>query len=145
LVRHFYRLVDGSGTLAACVGPGDVSLLSIRDLPAELVLDDVGRLEYRCTFWALDVEPAGSLTVSGVQGVPSDAGVTFKGSLDNGLDVAVDTPSVAVFSLNRVGRPMGVALAAGDAQVLPGQSWAFETTPLSDAGVEQAAYPTSGP
>ncbi|HEX2873866.1 MAG TPA: hypothetical protein VHP33_21570 [Polyangiaceae bacterium] len=145
LVRRFYRLVDGSNTLAACVGPGDVSLLSIRDLPAELVIDDVGRLEYRCTFWALDVVPAGSLSVADVRSVPSESGVTFTGSLVNGLDVALDTPSVAVFSLNRVGRPLSVALAAGDAQLPPGKSWDFETNPVNDAGVEQAAYPTSGP
>lgn len=145
LVHHFYRLVDGSNTLAACVGPGDVSRLSIRDLPAELVIDDIARLEYRCTFWALEVEPAGSLTVSGVRSVPNASGVTFTGSLVNGLDVPLDTPSVAVFSLNRVGRPLSVALAAGDAQLLPGKSWEFETSPVNDAGVEQAAYPTSGP
>jgi hypothetical protein len=138
-------VVDGSNTLAACVGPGDVSLLSIRDLPAELVIEDIARLEYRCTFWALEVEPAGSLTVSDVRSVPSDSGVAFTGSLVNGLDVPLDTPSVAVFSLNRMGRPLSVALAAGDAQLLPGKSWDFETTPVSDAGVEQAAYPTSGP
>ena len=145
LVRHFYRLVDGSNTLAACVGPGDVSLLSIRDLPPELVISDVGRLEYRCTFWALDVVPAGSLSVADVRSLPGDSSVTFAGSLVNGLDVALDTPSVAVFPLNRVGRPLGVALGAGAAQLPPGASWDFETTPVSDAGVEQAAYPTSGP
>ena len=145
LLRQFYRLKDGSGTLAACVGPGELAMAAIRDLPADLVIDDVGRVLYRCTFWALEVEPAGDLSVTDLSRVPRDTGVAFTGSLVNGLDVALGTPSVAVFSLNRAGRPLGVALSDSSVEVPPGGSWDFETDPVSDPGVEQAAYPTSGP
>jgi hypothetical protein len=143
LVRRFYR-VAGLDSIAACVAPGDVTLVVV-DLPAELVADDVERIEYWCNFWALDVTPLGGLTIDGVRSVARDSGVAYTGALSNGLDVALGDPSVAVFQVNRAGRPLGVAYASGSLEVPPGGSWEFETNSLIDAGTSQVAYPMHGP
>jgi hypothetical protein len=145
LVRRFYRLSDGSGTLAACVGPGDLAMIAIRDLPSELVLEDVARVEYWCNFWALEVVPVDGLSVTDVRAVPRDGGVAYEGALVNGLDVPVPSPAVAVFPVNGVGRPLGVALGGDTSEVPPGGRWNFETNAVLDAGTAQEAYPAHGP
>jgi hypothetical protein len=145
LVRRFYRLTDGSDTLAACVGPGDVTMVIIDDLPSTLQIEDVGRLEYWCNFWALELAPLGELSIRDVQPVRRGSGVAYEGRLENGLDVALGTPSVVVFQLNRVGRPLGAAVAAGTLEVPASAYWDFETNVVSDLGVERAAYPAHGP
>jgi hypothetical protein len=73
--------------------------------------------------------------------VTAGAGTVYTGTLSNGLDVAVSDPSVTVFSVNRVGRPLGVAIATGTVQIPPGGSWAFETNTVDMPGADQAAYP----
>lgn len=145
LVRRFYRLTDGSNTTAACVGPGDVTMVALTDLPAEIAIADVGRVEYWCNFWALDVTPIDGFRISDVQTVQRDAGVAYTGELANGFDVAVSGPSVAVFPVNRVGRPLGVAFGRGGLELPAGDSWAFETDTVDTPGVAHAAYPAGGP
>ena len=145
LVQHFYRLADGSGTIAACVGPGDISMIAIRDLPSELVLEDVSQVVYRCNYWALKVTPIAGISISDVKAVARDGGVTYTGTLVNELDVALNDPSVAIFPVNSVGRPLGVALSGATLQLPPGGSWQFETNSVGDPGVDQAVYPASGP
>ena len=144
LVQHFYRLTDGSGTIAACVGPGDVSMIAIRDLPSDLQLQDVSQVVYRCNYWALQVTPIAGISISGVKAVARDGGVAYAGALVNELDVALNNPSVAIFPVNRGGRPLGVALGGATLQLPPGSQWEFETDVVSDPGVDQAAYPASG-
>jgi hypothetical protein len=144
LLHRFYRLSDGSGTMAACVGPGDVGMVAITDLDPELVAD-VARIEFWCTFWSLAVDAVGELDVIDVEPVARDGGVAYTGSLVNGLDVPVSTPSVAVLPLSSGGRPIGVARASGTQQLLPGASWEFETGVVPDGGADSAAYPTRGP
>ncbi len=107
LVKGFYRLTDGSGTVAGCVGPGDIAMVAITDLPAELALEDVGNVVYGCNFWMLDVTPIAGISVGDVKVVTRGAGAAYTGALVNGLDVALSRPSVAVFPVNRVGRPLG--------------------------------------
>ncbi|KYF61819.1 hypothetical protein BE11_17065 [Sorangium cellulosum] len=141
LTQHFYRLTDGSGTIAACVGPGDVTMAAVRDLPSDLVIEDVGTVVYRCNYFALDVVPIDGLTISQVKAVPGGAGTAYTGTLFNGLDVAVSDPSVTVFSLNRAGRPLGVTIGSGAIQVPPGGSWDFETDTVDTPGPDHAAYP----
>jgi hypothetical protein len=144
LVRHFYELANGSGTIAACVAPGDVTMIAISDLPADIALADVGRVEYWCNFWALEVVPIAGFSIGEVQTIARDAGVAYTGELANGFDVPVSEPSVAVFPLNRVGRPLGVAFGRGSSELPPGGSWSFETDVVGEAGVAQAAYPAGG-
>ncbi|WP_433936461.1 hypothetical protein AB3662_17435 [Sorangium cellulosum] len=141
LTQHFYRLTDGSGTIAACVGPGDVTMAAVTDLPSDLVIEDVGYVVYRCTYFALDVVPIDGLTISQVKAVPGGAGTAYTGTLLNGLDVAVSHPSATVFSVSRVGRPLGVAIGSDTVQIPPGGSWAFETNTVDTPGPDHAAYP----
>lgn len=141
LTQHFYRVTDGSDAIAACVGPGDVTMTAVTDLPSDIVIEDVGYVVYRCPYFALDVVPIDGLTISDVKAVTGGAGTAYAGKLFNGLDVAVNDPSATVFSVTRVGRPLGVAIASGAVQVPPGGSWAFETNTVETPGADQAAYP----
>jgi hypothetical protein len=141
LTQHFYRLTDGSGSIAACVGPGDVTMAAITDLPSDIAIEDVGYVVYRCPYFALDVVPIDGLTIGPVTRVAAAVGTTYTGTLVNGLDVAVSNPSVTVFPVNRVGRPLGVAIGSGTVEIAPGGSWAFETNAVSAAGVDYFAYP----
>jgi hypothetical protein len=141
LTPHFYRLTDGSGTIAACVGPGDVTMAAVSDLPSDIVIEDVGYVVYRCPYFALDVVPIEGLIIRQVKSVPGSAGTAYTGTLVNGLDLVVSNPSVTVFPVNRVGRPLGVATGNGTVDILPGGSWAFETNSVRAAGVDHFAYP----
>jgi hypothetical protein len=144
LVDGFYRLKDGSETVAGCVGPGDTAMVAITDLPAELALEDVGQVIYGCNFWILEVSPIEGISISDVKRVRHGGGVSYTGALVNGLDVALSSPAVAVFSLNGAGRPLGVAFGKGAVDVPPGASWQFETHLVMEAGVDWAAYPAHG-
>jgi hypothetical protein len=144
LVTHFYRLTDGSGTIAACVAPGDVTMVAISDLPGDIALADVDRVEYWCNFWALQVVPIAGFSISDVQTITRDTGVAYAGALANGFDIAVSEPSVAVFPVNRRGRPLGVAMGRGRAELPPGGSWDFETDIVGEPGVAHAAFPAGG-
>jgi len=145
LVRRFYRLTDGSGTLAACAGPGDVSMVAIADLPADLALEDVDHPVYSVNYWNLELLPVGELSVTEVRSVAESGGVAYSGVLVNGLDVVLIRPVVAIFPVNRGGRPLGVAYGRGSVEVLPGDRWHFETDTISQAGTDHAAYPANGP
>lgn len=143
LTSHFYRLTDGSGTVAACVGPGDVTMAAVLDLPADLPIDDVGFAIYRCPYFALDVVPIDGLAISSVTSVSRGTATAFAGTFVNGLDVAVKNPSATVFPTNRVGRPLGVATASGTDEIPPGGSWSFETDTVDAPGAFHSAYPAA--
>jgi hypothetical protein len=145
LVQSFFRISDGSETIAACVAPGEVSMVAIKGLPADLVLEDVGRIDYRLNYWNLDAVPIAGVGITGVRAVTGAAGVTYTGTFSNGFDVPMSTPSVAVFAINRVGRPLGVAVANSAAELAPGESWEFETNTVTEAGTDQVAFPAGGP
>lgn len=140
LTQHSYRLTDSSGSIAACVGPGDVTMAAVTDLPGDIVIEDVGHVVYRCPYFALDVVPIDGLTISQVKSVTSAAGTAYTGMLVNGLEVAVSNPSVTVFPINRIGRPLGRATGTSTVEVPPGGSWAFETNSVSTRGVDYVAY-----
>jgi hypothetical protein len=141
LTQRFYRLTDGSGAIAACVGPGDVTMAALTDLPSDLAIEDVAAVVYRCPYFALDVMPIDGLAISEVKRVTDGGGTAFTGTLVNGLDVAVANPSVTVFPVNRVGRPLGAATGQGTVEVPPSGRWVFETNAVSTAGVDHFAYP----
>lgn len=145
LVQSFYRLNDGSETLAACAAPGDSAMIAVRDLPADVRLEDVGRVEYWCNFWMLEATPVGGLRVQDVQRVERDGGVVYTAKLKNGLDVALAEPAVSVFQLDDAGRPLGVASASAEEVVPAGGSWELETEVVAERGVTQAAFPEHGP
>ena len=141
LTQHFYRLTDGSGSIAACVGPGEVTMVAVTDFATDVAIEDVAHVVYRSPYFALDVVPIDGLTISQVERVTRGAGAAYTGTLVNGLDVAVSSPSVTVFPVNRVGRPLGIAIASGTVELPPGGRWAFETNTVAALGVDHVAYP----
>lgn len=143
LTRQFYRRTDGSGTIAACVAPGEVTVAAILDLPSELAVEDVGTIVYRCPYFALDVAPVDGLSVRRMKSNQELGGTTFTGTLVNGFEVPVRDPSVTVFAVNRVGRPLGMASGSDRVDVPPGGSWAFETDRLATRGIDFLAYPAA--
>lgn len=146
LVQRFYRAADGSDSIAACLAPGDTTMVAITDLPSAMEIETVRHVVYWCNYWAVDdVTAVPGISITDVRALEREAGVAYTGALVNGLDVALRAPSVAIFPLNRVGRPLGVALGRGMDEVPPGGSWQFETSTVPDAGVARAAYPAAGP
>lgn len=141
LTQHFYRLTDGSDAIAACVGPGDVTMAAVTDLPSELEVDDVARVVYWCPYFALDVVAIDGLTISEVKSATRGSETGYAGTLVNALDVAVSNPSVTVFPVNRVGRPLSVATGSGTVDIPPGGTWAFETSTVDAPGIDHVAYP----
>jgi hypothetical protein len=141
LTQRFYRLTDGSGTIAACVGPGDVSMAAVMGLPPDIVVEDVRHVVYRCPYFALEVVAIEGLTVSQLEPATGDDGTAFTGTLVNGFDVAVSNPSVTVFPVSRAGRPLGVATGSGRLELPPGGSWTFETSAVATPGADHIAYP----
>ncbi|HKU38325.1 MAG TPA: FxLYD domain-containing protein [Polyangiales bacterium] len=138
LTQRFYRLTDDSGSIAACVGPGDVTMAAVTDLPVELELADVGHVVYRCPYFALDVVEVPGLRIERAR----SSGRVHSGTLVNDFDVAVSHPSVSVFALSRAERPLGVAIATEAIELAPGARWSF-TAQLRDAADDYAAYPAA--
>ena len=141
LSQHFYRLTDGSGAIATCVAPGDVAMAAITDFAANIALEDVGTVVYRCPYFALDVEPIDGLTVSRVERVTRDTGTAYTGILVNGFDETVSDPSVVVFPVNAEGRPLGFATSDDARAIAAGESWHFETNAVNESGTDQRAFP----
>jgi hypothetical protein len=141
LTQQFYRRTDGSGTIAACIAPGERTMAAITDLPPELVIEEVGSVVYRSPYFALDVEPIAGLTVERVERVAHSGGIAYTGRLANSLDLSVERPSVTVFPVNRVGRPLAVTMAKSDVRISPGASWEFETSPVEAPDAEGVAFP----
>jgi hypothetical protein len=145
LVHRFYRLTDGSETLAACVAPGDVTMIALTDLPGELDLDQVRHVDYRCSYWSLDITPAGTVDVMNVRAVTREGGEAYTGTLKNRLSVALESPALAVFPVSRAGRPLGIARGNGSTAVPAGGTWDFETETTNASGADHTAFPTHGP
>jgi hypothetical protein len=142
---RFYDYEQGdAGELASCVGPGDVVMASLTGLPADLDVDDVGTIVYQCSYWALQGPEVVGLSVSGLTTVVLDSGTAFTGTLVNGFDAAAVGPSVDVFVVNAVGRPLGLATTPGDAGDIPaGGGWTFQTNAVDVPVVGYVAYPTA--
>ena len=138
--RHFYRLAD-AGTVASCVAPGDVTMAALTDLPADLAIDEVGTVVYRCPYFALNAAPVDGLVVGQMESVSIDVGTAYTGTLVNEFDAAVGNPSVQVFPVNAVGRPLGMATASGTNEIPAGESWQFRTNAVDTSAANYVAYP----
>ena len=57
----------------------------------------------------------------------------------NQIGMTASNPSVAVFPVNRVGRPLGMATASTTADLVDGSTWTFQTGAVDDPGVGQVA------
>ncbi|WP_437680049.1 FxLYD domain-containing protein [Sorangium sp. So ce131] len=140
---RLYQLNDGSGVIIPCVAPGEVAMAASTDLPDDLVIEELGALKHRFPAFTVDVVPVDAITVGAVETVSRGDRSAYTGTLENGLDVAVSDPEVAVFPVNRVGRPLGMATSRAAADVPPGGTWTFETTTVDDPGVDYVVYPTA--
>jgi hypothetical protein len=140
LTQHFFQLEDGSDAIAACLGPGDVSMVTITDLPSDVEVEDVATVVYRCPYFALAVRPIAGLSVRDVKTMAGSAGTAYTGTVVNGFDVSVSDPEVRVFPVNRARRPLGMASGSGTIEIPPGGSWVFETNVIDAVGIDYAAY-----
>jgi hypothetical protein len=143
LTDHLYRLTDGSGSLASCVGAGEITMASMTDLSLDLDLDNIGVAVYRNPYFGIEVEQIEGFTVKDVLGTSSGAKTSYTGTLVNGLDEAVTNPTVYVYPVNSVGRPLGMATANDPtAELAPGESWSFTSNIVDAVGVDYHAYVT---
>ena len=138
--KQLYRL-DASAVLS-CVDPGQIAMTDSTYLPPEIVIGELARMTHTFpTFGGFDgIVPLIGLTVGQVEIVAKAGGGAYKGTLTNGLDLTASAPTVAIFPLNRVGRPLGMATAGTTSVVPSGGTWSFETIIVSDPGVDEVAY-----
>jgi hypothetical protein len=138
---QLYR--TGDGQIIRCVAPGELAMAGT-ELPSQVVIDELGSLEHAFPAFTVDnivaVEP---LHVSDVRSVTTGVGNLYEGKLSNGLSVSASAPRVAIFPLNRVGRPLGMATASSANELPPGSSWSFETGTVDASGADYAAYPAA--
>ena len=143
---HFYLYMPDASTseIAACASPGDVTMTEIA-IPAsdDIALSDVGSIVYYYSYFALDAVLLDGLTVGEVNTVTTTAGTSYTGTVINDLDMMVSGPSIAVFPLNCVGRPLGIASGSDTSVVPAGGSWTFQTNLVNTPGVSYAAYPSA--
>jgi hypothetical protein len=141
--KQLYRL--DAGTILSCVDPGQIAMTDSTYLPAAIVIGELARMTHTFpTFGGFDgIVPLVGLTVTQVETVPKAGGSAYTGTLTNALDVTASAPTVAIFPLNRVGRPLGMATVGTTIVLPPGGTWSFETTTVNDPGVAHAAYPAA--
>ena len=141
---YLYTLPDGSTTIAACASVGDVSMAKIDTMATNITVADVGKVVYYYTYFVLDsavlIE---GLTLSQANGVMTDAGTAYAGTMVNNLSTTVTGPSVTVFTLTHVGRPLDMVRAEDSSQVPAGGSWPFQTSAPTFPGVDFAAFPSA--
>jgi hypothetical protein len=137
---HFYELTDGSGAIIPCVAPGQIAMTGQIGLPATIVIDQLGYLLHLFPSFNVDVVPAGDLTSRAVQPVAGAGGTAYGGTVANQIGMTASNLGVAVFPVNRVGRPLGMATASTTADLAARSTWTFETSAVDDPGVGQVAF-----
>jgi hypothetical protein len=137
---HFYELTDGSGAIIPCIAPGQIAMTGATGLPATIVIDQLSSVVHLFPSFNVDVVPAGDLAISGLQAVATAGGTTYTGMVANQIGMSASSASVAVFPVNRVGRPLGMATANAAADLAAGSTWTFETSAVDDPGVGQVAF-----
>jgi hypothetical protein len=139
---RLYRASSEPNVLVSCIDPGQIGMAASTDLPESVVLEELGRLQHTFPAFTLPQLAAveGDLTVGDVEATRSDAGNVYSGTLQNGLDIPINEPHVAIFPLSRVGRPLDMATSSASIAIPPGGSWRFETTSVAEAGALFAAH-----
>jgi hypothetical protein len=135
---RFYQVTDG--TVIPCVDPGQIAMTGETGLPDTIVIDQLGSLVHLFPSFNVDVVPAGGLTVSGIASAMGDGGTGYAGNVVNEIGSTLSNPSVAIFPVNRAGRPLGMATATTTTDLPAGGSWAFQTTAVDDSGVGEVAF-----
>jgi hypothetical protein len=134
----FYQMSDG--TVLPCVDPGQIAMTGATGLPSTVVIDQLGSLVHLFPSFNLTVVPVGTLAVSGVASAGADGGTGYTGVVTNQIGSTLSNPSVTIFPVNRVGRPLGMATASTTADLPAGGSWSFATGAVDDPGVGQVAF-----
>jgi hypothetical protein len=141
--KQLYQLPSSTAVLN-CIDPGEIVMGASLNLPAEVVIGELSALTHRFpTFGLVGIIPLGSFTVSQVQVVAKGAASAYQGVFTNALNLNATAPSVTIYPVNRVGRPLGAVSSSTTIALPPGGSWSFETTTMNDLGVEYAAYPSA--
>jgi hypothetical protein len=138
---RFYRV--SGGAIIRCVDPGQIAMAGTTNLPAEIVIGELGSLQHAFPAFTVDnIVAIDALTVNDVEVVSTVAGNAYTGTLSSALDTTASGPSVAIFPVNRVGRPLGRVTASSTTDLPAGGSWMFQTSTVNDRGVDYAAYPS---
>ena len=103
----------------------------------------MGQVVYDYRYFALDAVLIDGLTITQVNAVTTNAGTTYTGTVVNALNQVVSDPSIRVFPLNRVGRPLGVAKGGDSSQIPAAGTWTFQTDTVDTPGVDWAAFPAA--
>jgi hypothetical protein len=142
---HFYLYTtsDGTNTIAACASIGDVTMTRVGTLATDIHAADIGQVVYYYAYFALDASLIDALKVSQITPVTTAAGTAYAGTMVNDLSMMVSDPSVTVFPLNHVGRPLGITSASDTSQVPAGGSWSFQTATVDMPGTDFAAFPSA--
>jgi len=136
---QFYRL--DTGKIVRCVGPGQIAMSGSTGLPANIDVRELAYLKHAFPAFTIDgIVPALALTIDTVRVVSTAAGSAYAGTLSNHLATSATQPSIAVFPLNRAGRPLGMATASAATELLPAANWPFQTGTVPDSGVDYAAF-----
>ena len=140
LSGRFYQLTDGTGAVIPCVDPGQIAMTGEMALPETIAIDQLGSIQRLFPSFNVGVTPVGGVTVTGVKTVASGQGTAYTGTVVNDLGSTLSGPSVAIFPVNRVGRPLGMATASATTDLAPGGTWTFQTNAVDDPGVDYVAY-----
>ncbi len=143
LTQGIYRLADDPNQLLGCVAPGGLGMAALTDWPSDLVLEDLAYLVYRCPHFNIDVVAVDAFTLRQVESIRANSHTTYEGIFVNELDVTISEPQVTIFPVNHAGRPLARALATGTLEIPPGETWAFETEAVAQAGEDFVAYSTA--
>lgn len=135
-----------TGVVIACVDPGELAMVALVDEPPAINLDEVGFIVYRFSYFDKSIIPfelvaIDSLSLGAIQATSSDGGTRFSGTLENELDYTLRDPSVAVFSVTEVGRPLSMVSASEIVDIPAGGSWSFETESVDEVGTDVVAFP----
>lgn len=124
-----------SGGLTNCLGPGQ---LGMQAAPLEL-MDGARLSDITSARWELaatertDVVASTELEVTNVAAVPTGfGGYEYTGQLQNRTSSSVNDPSVSIFGVNAVGRPLFESSDVELTTIAPSSAWTFQTTPSFD-------------
>lgn len=137
---RLYQLPDSTTTIS-CVAPGQTAMAAVMGLPEAVTLDALKSMGHRFpAFQINDAVPVPSATVSEVEGFRVAGGTAYRGTVTNAAQAPMSNPSVAVFSVNCVGRPLGFAMSTAMVVIPPGNTWSFETSAIAEQGVDELVF-----
>jgi len=135
---------NGSGGLTSCLAPGKIGMLKETLSLQDVDISKIAKVTHE--FGALiltDAAPTDDIKVSNIAPVSAGvSGLVFSGSLLNNGTTGVKNPSVAIYGVNAVGRPLFSSEAIELVTIAAGSSWAFKTIDKFDEPfADFAAYP----